>query len=578
VHSKRYFYALCSLLIPIILLAWTLPALALDTPQPEINNELQPREPDFGDVKEPGDYATIVYIDPAAAAPGDGSSPESPLQSWSQVNFQADTAYVQKRGTTDLVTSAIIVGPDNVLLGAYGDEAGPRPVISDVSGSIQYMVQVAGDAVTVRDLELVSPRAASGIHYAAGYWPSDGVAYNNYVHGVDQSNYLMWGVRVFGERTRVLSNTIDFIGDDGIFVQYASDVEIAYNQITRINQKWFEDPSEAYSGGDSIQFDSSNRFHIHHNYMDRSDTGNKFCVIVNPKTENATGIIENNICLIAKDRVPVFIGYYDGFRATVRNNHFVYTDTDGGGVGIWNHAPYLDVYNNIFENFSGGLVIANSQTIATLSHNVFYDVHNQGSNLSASVTAYNNIFAIDEGAVAFGGSSAGLTASHNLFLRGEQAVGDHPVVGDPGFVDAPDHDFHLLPASDAVDAGTSLAGIPADAEGSPRYGAPDIGAYELQPALVLRAIPGDQTITLNWTVNLTVPVTTTWTIRYEGPVGTEPSPITGITETLRTYSLTGMTNYTWYTVTLTIAPPLLTDTIHVMPTNIHTYLPFVQKE
>jgi hypothetical protein len=35
-NSKRDFYALCPLLVPIIVLTWALPALALDSTQPEI--------------------------------------------------------------------------------------------------------------------------------------------------------------------------------------------------------------------------------------------------------------------------------------------------------------------------------------------------------------------------------------------------------------------------------------------------------------------------------------------------------------------------------------------------------------
>ena len=45
-----------------------------------------------------------------------------------------------------------------------------------------------------------------------------------------------------------------------------------------------------------------------------------------------------------------------------------------------------------------------------------------------------------------------------------------------------------------------------------------------------------------------------------------------------TYSLTGLTNYTRYTVTLNgmlDSTPFLTDTVRVMPTDIFVYLPLV---
>ncbi len=107
--------------------------------------------------------------------------------------------------------------------------------------------------------------------------------------------------------------------------------------------------------------------------------------------------------------------------------------------------------------------------------------------------------------------------------------------------------------------------------------APDLGAYEFEPQLVLNGLPGDRAIYLSWTVNVSVPVTTTWTIAYDGPVGVPPAPITGLPEPTNAYALTDMANYALYTVTLTTEPPFLTDTVTVMPTDHLTYLPLVIK-
>ena len=67
---------------------------------------------------------------------------------------------------------------------------------------------------------------------------------------------------------------------------------------------------------------------------------------------------------------------------------------------------------------------------------------------------------------------------------------------------------------------------------------------------------------------------------YDGPTGDQPSPITGIVSPTRAYTLTGLTNYTFYTVTLNAmleSTPFLTDTVRVMPSDIFIYLPFVLK-
>jgi hypothetical protein len=107
--------------------------------------------------------------------------------------------------------------------------------------------------------------------------------------------------------------------------------------------------------------------------------------------------------------------------------------------------------------------------------------------------------------------------------------------------------------------------------------APDLGAYELIPALTLSGRPSNQTIHLSWTVNVTMPVTSTWTISYDGTPGDKASPITEISLDTRSYALTGLTNYEWYQVTLSTTPPMLTDTVRIMPTDMLIFLPLGMK-
>ncbi|HSF82071.1 MAG TPA: DUF362 domain-containing protein [Anaerolineales bacterium] len=106
----------------------------------------------------------------------------------------------------------------------------------------------------------------------------------------------------------------------------------------------------------------------------------------------------------------------------------------------------------------------------------------------------------------------------------------------------------------------------------------DLDALEL----ILHGEPATEAIHLTWEVEGTLPVTSTWQIVYDGLAGNQPSPITGIISPTRAYTLTGLTGFTWYSVTLNAvldSTPFLTDTVHVMPTGWPVvYLPLVLKD
>ncbi len=110
----------------------------------------------------------------------------------------------------------------------------------------------------------------------------------------------------------------------------------------------------------------------------------------------------------------------------------------------------------------------------------------------------------------------------------------------------------------------------------------DQGTASIAPAtgVTLGGLARDHAIDLSWTITGTLPVTATWTIDYEGPGGDQVPPISEIPRSTQTYTLTGLTNYEWYTITLQAmadATPLLTDMVRVMPTDIMLYLPAVGK-
>jgi hypothetical protein len=105
--------------------------------------------------------------------------------------------------------------------------------------------------------------------------------------------------------------------------------------------------------------------------------------------------------------------------------------------------------------------------------------------------------------------------------------------------------------------------------------------HPLTKDLHLSGTPGDRTIHLNWAVRTLLPATTTWRIAYYSETVTAPLSVSGIVSPTRSYVLSGLTNYTWYTVTLSAmgdAAPIVSDTVRVMPTDRFTYLPLLFRE
>ncbi len=189
---------------------------------------------------------------------------------------------------------------------------------------------------------------------------------------------------------------------------------------------------------------------------------------------------------------------------------------------------------------------------------------------------YDNLYTSNPAEFVYWGSGAN-RHMHNLptfqSLTGQELHGFNV---ESDFENAANGNYRLSAGNVLIDAGLVIPGIN---DGYRGY-APDIGAFEFSPLLTLRASPANQSIHLSWTVNSTLPLTSTWKISYTGPPGNQPSPVTGIISPTRAYTLTGLTNYTRYTITLNALlnnAPLLTDTATAMPTDIFVYLPLVIK-
>jgi hypothetical protein len=173
--------------------------------------------------------------------------------------------------------------------------------------------------------------------------------------------------------------------------------------------------------------------------------------------------------------------------------------------------------------------------------------------------------------------------AETLLRHGNFDYVTNSVVWDPAIAD------HDLPASLYLDEapewwcqetpfpaiGPDVAGYTNDIPAKRRFeGLPCTHTTQV----ALHAALGNQTIYLSWEVTGALPAAATWTIRYNGTPGSEPSPISNLPEATRAYTLTGLANYELYTVTLNAVlegTPILTDTVSAMPTDLNLYLPFV---
>jgi hypothetical protein len=243
--------------------------------------------------------------------------------------------------------------------------------------------------------------------------------------------------------------------------------------------------------------------------------------------------------------------------------------------------------NNVFAHGGAWGMSVHQIKNVTAVHNIFADIqyHGIGFRDGASGVVQNNIF-YNAGSNYWASDGGTVQGSHNILYSTDDAIDpqDFPndlVNKDPLFVSPGADDYHLLADSPAIDAGLNV-GVINDLDGNlrPQGSGYDIGAYEFTPALVLSGMPAPQAINLTWSVNTTLPTTGTWQISYAGPPGSEPSQITGISIDTRDYSITGLTNYVHYVITLNAMAGgtlILTDTVTVMPTDHLLYLPLMSR-
>ncbi|KAF0195991.1 MAG: cadherin [Bacteroidetes bacterium] len=434
-------------------------------------------------------FSATIYIDPTNTATGQNGTITNPYSSWNQVSFVNGNIYLQKRGTTFNTAGEIaFTGRTNITLGAYGTGNRPR-ILSSGSGYIVSLTSASN--CIIQDLEISSTGNATSAIMIDGYGTA--ISANNLISNCELHS-CEWGIRIISQApgNRILNCIVHNTGDDGIYAKDILDIEIGYCNVYDVNMKYFINPDQSYSPGDCVQLVSlyDLYFNIHHNTLDHSSSGNKFCFIV--AGETYSGLVEYNTMIGNSESVTscLYFGHTSG-TVTVR-----YNTLQDGNYGIYSYVYDLQLhYNKIIRNYQGVTVMSNHNLTAL--NNVFYNNTTAGiSSISnTSVTSRNNIFYL-LGSTArayscnstvvsnfnnFNTQQSNFLNSYSTLASWQSGTGNdlNSFIGNPLFVNPAIDNYCLQASSPCVNTGSNV-NLTTDYYGTqvPQGNNPDIGHHE----------------------------------------------------------------------------------------------------
>lgn len=450
------------------------------------------------------DSSKTIFVDPSQVGDGTGTR-LSPRNTWPTP--LSNTNILFKRGTTiSRDYEYMLNNIDNILIGAYG--TGPKPVL-EMGNDELFRVYNGCFNPVIRDLEYTSrepARSNPDPNYAN--W-ANALVYSSSVEGTMrvincESHHSHNGMNSNSsgagfapdQNVEFKWNYIHDVAQEGMYLQEISGVgEASANTIERINLLWSYTEDQQISSGDGIQTLNVHTFYARNNYIDKSYTGNKFCII--HQYDKYTPLGDED----AEITGNYFIGNAGGINNSVSGAAIFadfMTGIISGNVFIGNkrsraisRGPYADnitVSYNLFKHH--GEVLVFGCPTSNIYNNVFYD-----SDLilySPTTNFVNNIIYFDRpDQVVYNSLTPIVRSDYNLFNR-EQAnmfggvhnlAGVQParemnsIVSDPLFINSAADDFRLFDQSRAIDNGTDV-GLMKDFYSNPLVATPDIGLAE----------------------------------------------------------------------------------------------------
>ncbi len=416
--------------------------------------------------------AATIYIDPDASHSDEDGSITKPFNSWADVTWTSGNTYLQKRGTTwDYNSGELVVGASNVTLGAYGSGAKPKMTID---GGTYGLVISGKNNVTLQDLDIQSETTSSVLILK-------GDMSGHVIKRCDIHNSI-WGIRLYNGGSNILIDSCEIYDtyDDGIYSLGITEVEISNNYIHDVNLRWLDEDNPD-QGGDCIQFSGGcDNFYVHHNVLDRSDNGNKFCFIAQSDGDDG-GIFEYNHCIGTHNNISTVYVKSESDGMIFRYNTF---ETGSYGIFVAADSKNMEIYYNTFNDFTySGVRFAGYNNTAEIYNNTFYDNAIGIRNSSKSTTELdikNNIFYKTSDSQTDRSDLGAGESDYNLFYPSSTASneGSHSIEANPLFVNASIGNFKLLNSeSKAINNGVDVD-LDFDMASHSIIGNTDIGAFE----------------------------------------------------------------------------------------------------
>lgn len=404
------------------------------------------------------------YIDPAYSGKMDGSI-TFPYNSWDSITWNDGDVYLQKAGTNFMTKSGLhINNKKNIVIGTYGKGSKPKITATGIESiKIINIFNSQNIVVTGYEISSLSGQAIAGIIISGTY------SENNLISDCGLSN-LQWGIRILTNSSgnRILNCIISNTQDDGIYIKDVKDIEIGYCKIYNVNLKYLINTDNDFATGDNIQIASSNNlfFDIHHNHLDHSYTGNKFCLIV--WGINYTGKLEYNTLIGNSNQISSCI-YLSPTTEHVTISYNIFTN---GNFGMFSMAKGANVFYNAFINNHIGISVQDNCSMI-IQNNTFYNNSKLAitSRKNTTITSQNNLFVQENNSMVY--ETNGILISDYNFFSGPADIqinstnslsswqnnnktDYNSLSGDPRFVNPSRLDLSLMKDSPCIDKGINV--------------------------------------------------------------------------------------------------------------------------